>query len=105
LIRQGRLRPPNFGRAGGSVMETAARPPRMQFSPDAPKRHPMLPAEALQGLSRAQRRTGVATQYFEKGFPAERKGHRRGVAQFGRAPIRCVDPFARSPDLAQLPRR
>src|SRR5215813_5844065 len=81
LIGQGRLRTPNFGRAGGGVMETAARPPGMQFSPDAPELHPMLPAEALQGLSRAQRRSGVAAQYFEKGFPAEGKSHRRGVAE------------------------
>ena len=65
----------------------------------------MLSAEALQGLGRAQRGSGVATQDFKPGFPVERMSHRRGVAEIPRAAVRLIDQFARTFDLAQLPHR
>src|SRR4029077_12112007 len=71
----------------------------------APKRHPVLPAERIQGLGRAQRGGRVATVEFELGFPRERMSHRWGVPEFFSPPVGLVDQFSRAIDLAQLPRR
>ena len=91
--------------AGRGVVDAAARPPGFQFGIDAPKGHPMLPAESLQFLGRAQSRGSVTAQDFETGFPVERMGHRRGVAEVSRALVHLIDQFARAFDLAQLPHR
>src|ERR1700722_13298975 len=69
LIGRGSQRPSKVFRAGRSVMETAARPSSIQFGPDAPKRHPMLPTESLQGLGCAQCGGGITAQGSETGCP------------------------------------
>jgi hypothetical protein len=37
------------------------------------------------------------------GFPKERMGHRRSVAEFAPAPVRLLDQFARAVDFTDLP--
>ena len=105
LTGSGRQRPSKAFHSSRAFVEAAARPFGIQVGPDTPKRHPMLSAEALQGLGRAQSGSGVATQDFKPGFPVERMGHRRGVAEIPRAAVRLIDQFARTFDLAQLPHR
>ena len=65
----------------------------------------MLSAETLQSLGRRQRGGRVAAQHFEEEFGLERMGHRRSVAELGRAAVHRLDQFARAVDLAQLPHR
>ena len=96
LIGCGRQRPPKAFHSSRGVVEAAARPLGIQFGLDAPIWHPMLSAEARQGLGRAQRGGGLAAQDFKTGFPVQRMGHRRGVAEVSRAPVRLVDQFARA---------
>ena len=103
-IGRERQRPSKVFRSRRGVMKTASRPPQIQFAPDAPRRHPVLPAESLQGLGRAQRGGGVAAQEFEVGPPDERMSHRWGVAEFSGAPARRVDQYPRAFRLAQFPR-
>jgi hypothetical protein len=66
VIRQ---RPAKVFRAYRGVMQTTARPSRTQPRVSAPEWHPVLPAEAIQGLCCDQRCGGVSPQDFEARFP------------------------------------
>ena len=65
----------------------------------------MLSAESLEGLGRAQCRSGVAAQGFEFASLEKLSSHRRGMPELGRTVVGDVDEFARALEFAQLPSR